>query len=103
MTKILKLKDEYVDKVVSIKMPQGYSVNIREGISQKYMNTLYDLGLTQYFDVIESVSLVDDTIEVINDQPTAVFEGLFDITPKPEVTPTPALKKKAVAVNQNNN
>lgn len=99
MTRILKVKDEYAGKVISIKMPQGYNVNIREDISQKYMNTLYDLGLTQYFDVVESVSLVDDTIEVIEE----VKPSSFEITPKPEVTPTPVLKKKDVRVNQNNN
>jgi len=104
MDKILKIKDEYVGKKINVSIPSaGYKVSIHEGMTQKYMNTLYDLGFTQYFDVINSVSLVDDTIEVIEDTPIAVFDGLFDITPKPEVTPTPALKKKAVGVNPNNN
>lgn len=104
MDRILKLKDEYIGKKVTSAVPgAGYKVNIHSNMTQKYMNTLYDLGLSQYFEVVSSISLVDDTIEVIEDTPTAVFEGLFDITPKPEPTPTPKFKKKVVGVNPKDN
>jgi hypothetical protein len=104
MDRILKIKDEYQGTNISTSIPgSGYKVKIKEGISQNYMNNLYNLGLTQYFDVVTSVSLVDDTIDVIEDTPTAIFDGLFDITPKPEVTPTPNVKKKNVDVNHKDN
>lgn len=101
MNRILTLKPEYEGKGININV-KGQKINLDKK-SQNYYNIVYNMGFTQYFDIVSSVSLVDDTIEVINDQPTAVFEGLFDITPTPEVTPTPALKKKGVAANPNNN
>lgn len=104
MDRILKIKDEYQGKNISATIPgSGYKVNIKEGISQNYMNNLYNLGLTQYFDVVSSVSLVDDAIEVVEEVKPSVFDSLFDITPTPEVTPTPKVKKKVVDVNHKDN
>lgn len=97
MNKILTLKPEYEGKGININI-KGQKITLDKK-SQNYYNTLYNMGYTKYFDVVSSVSLVDDTIEVTEE----VTPSSFEITPKPEVTPTPAVKKKGVAANPNNN
>lgn len=98
MNNILTVKDEFKDKKINVKTALNSKITICEGMSQKHMNLLYDQGLTKYFDVVQSVSLIDDTIEVTLMDEIPQQKGLIDLT----VTPTPKLKKKLVAAKLNN-
>lgn len=98
MERILKLKNQYIGSTQFIKF-KGITMRIKEGMDEKLMNMLYDNGFSEYFEVVSSVSLIDDSIEII-DTPQTLFENPIKMM---EVTPTPEVKKKSVAVKINNN
>lgn len=111
MEKLLKIKDEYLGKSISL---SGYKVTLTEDKSQKFLNGIYIMGFSQYLDEIVSVSLVDDTIEVIEGTEVTnkmiYFMGVLpDVTPTPvvsgliDLTVTPKLKKKLADAKVNNN
>jgi hypothetical protein len=99
MEKILKIKDEYLGKSISL---SGYKVKLTADKSQKFLNGIYGMGFTEYLDEIVSVSLVDDTIEVV-EKTEVTGKMIHFMGVLPEVTPTPAIKKKAVAVKKEDN
>lgn len=98
MDKILKIKDEYISKSISFNI-KGNIVKIRQGMSEKLMNYLFDNGYSEYFDVVKAVSLKDESIWVENKveivEPVVI--GLIDLTV------TPKLKKKLADAKVNNN
>jgi len=103
MDRILKIKDEYISKVTTINI-NGNAVKLREGMSEKLMNYLYDNGYNKYFDVIQAVSLTDESIWVDNAvERTEPVEWFVKPMFNKEPTPTPAIKKKDVAVKTKNN
>jgi hypothetical protein len=98
MDKILKIKDEYISKSISFNI-KGNIVKIRQGMSEKSMNYLFDNGYSEYFDVVKAVSLIDESIWVENKVEIVepIVTGLIDLTV------TPKLKKKLVDVKKDNN
>ena len=93
MDKILKIKDEYISKSISFNI-KGNIVKIRQGMSEKSMNYLFDNGYSEYFDVVKAVSLTDESIWVENKVEIVepIVTGLIDLTV------TPIIKKKDVRV-----
>ena len=94
MDRILKIKDEYISKSISFNI-KGNIVKIRQGMSEKLMNYLYDNGYSEYFEVVQAVSLKDESIWVENK--VEITEPILNGLHK-EPTPTPVIKKKAVPV-----